>query len=317
MLKKSIMLATTLALGITTASFASAKPSTVTPEVVMAEELTIKSSLQEQLEMLERGIVPTTPEETISTWAKAVKNRNGALQYALLVENSKLGLKKSMEQFHWVTGVSSPWVESYKVSSKKENPDKTLDIVVEFELATSTGYAGKDEAKLTLVKINDQWFIRDLGPYNEKAVGIWNTPESVNGINVDKNLIDVKTIQSSLGYNFQLLKKDLDKTTRKDATCKNEEGNPPCTHYYYKDTKAKKNVLILSVIRLTEKQVKSNYYQDHPFLKKLGTNGKETFYSIKPSELPYAKNLNSEQAKEWSYLRDVLDERLERISFKK
>jgi hypothetical protein len=318
MIKKSILLATALALGITTASIASAQPSTVTSGGVgTEEELMIKSSLQEQLEMLERGIVPTTPEETISTWAKAVKNRNGALQYALFVENLKLGQKQAMEQFHWVTGASSPWVESYKVISQIENPDKTLDVVVEFDLATSTGYAGKDQAKLTLVKINDQWFIKDLGPSNEQAVGIWTTPESINELNIEKNLKDVKTIQSSLGYNLQLLKNDLDKITLKDSTCKNEEGNPPCTHYYYKDTKAKKNILILSVIRLTEKQVKSNYYKDHPFIKKLGTNGKDTFYSIKPSELPYAKSFKSEQANEWSYLRDVLEGRLESITFKK
>jgi hypothetical protein len=317
MMKKSILLATTLALGITSASFASANPSSVNPVVGTEEELTIKSSLQEQLEMLERGIVPTTPEETISTWAKAVKDRNGALQYALFVENSKLGQKKSLEQFHWVTGVSSPWVESYKVISQKENPDKTLDVVVEFDLATSAGYAGKDPAKLTLIKKGDQWFIRDLGPYNEQAVGIWNTPESINEMNVEKNLKDVKTIQSKLGYNIQLLKKDSDKITMKDSTCKNEEGNPPCTHYYYKDTKAKKNVLIMSVIRLSEKQVKSKYYQDHPFLSKIGTNGKEFFYSINLSELPYAKSVNSVQGKEWSNLRDVLMERFKGITFKK
>jgi hypothetical protein len=316
-MKKSFILATALVMGITTASYTAYAGQEQRNEVAPLEQPIQKSSLEEQLEMLERGIVPTTSEGTIQLWANAVKDRNGALQYALFTKESKVGLKKSLEAFHWVSGASSPWVESFKIISNKENKDKSLTVVVEFELATSTGFAGVDRAKLTLVKIGEQWFIKDLGPSNEKAVGIWNTPESINEQNLEINAKDIKTFESKLGYNLQLQKRDMDKINAKDSTCKNEQGNPPCTNIYYKDSKTKKDVLLVTVIKLTDKQVKSSYYQDHPFLHKIGSNGKDTYFTIYPSEHAYAKNTNSTEAKEWTYLTGVLKERLAKIVIKK
>ena len=180
LLKKSFILAAILVLGITTATYAGSKEKQANQQ----EELkTEKTSIQEQLAMLERGIVPTKPDKTIKLWAKAVKERNGALQYALLTEDAKKGTKKSLEQFHWATGASSPWVEEYKVVSKNEQKDESIEYVVEFSLATSTGKAGKDSARLILVKKDEQWFIQSIAPANKNAIGIWSTPEAIKEIN--------------------------------------------------------------------------------------------------------------------------------------
>ncbi|MHC0036636.1 hypothetical protein [Pseudoneobacillus sp. C159] len=316
-MKKSFILATALVMGITTASYTAYAGQQPRNEVTPVQQVVEKGSIEERLEMLERAIVPTTAEGTIKLWATAVKDRNAALQYALFTKESRVGLKQSFEAFHWVSGASSPWVESFKVISEKENQDKSLTVVVEFELATSTGFAGVDRAKLTLVKIGGQWFIKDLGPSNEKAVGIWNTPESINEQNLENNAKDIKTFESKLGYNLQLQKRDMDKISAKDSTCKNEQGNPPCTNIYYKDAKTKKDVLIVTLIKLTDKQVKSSYYQDHPFLHKIGSNGKDTYFTIYPSEHAYAKNPNSAEAKEYTYLTGVLKDRTSKIMIKK
>lgn len=308
--------AAVLALSISGTSYAVfANPSEKNEPVANTEINNEKSLAEERLAMLERAIVPASPDETIALWAKAVAERNGAVQYALFNDDVRVGVKGTLESFHWVTGVSSPWVESYKVIGKKENKDKTMEYVVEFDLATSTGYAGKDHAAIGLVEKDGKWFISGVGPAEDGTFGVWNTPESVNEVAIEKNLKDVKTFESKNGFKVQFLKKDMDKLAIKDSTCKNEEGNPLCTNFYYKDLKNKKEILVGTVIRLTEKQVKSSYYKDHPFLNKVGENNKLSFYTIYPSEHPYGKNENSAQGKEWSYLMNLMKKRTAHILY--
>lgn len=174
MRKKLYLLLIILVLGITVTTYAA-----TTSKEPTSEETNIapeKSPVEEQLEMLEKGIVPTKPEETALLWAKAVKMRNGALQYALFTPKLKQKHKQALEQSHWVTGISSPWVESYKIISQKENKDKTIEVTVELALATSTGSAGKEVAKLTLVQEGEQWFIKELKSKDGQETGIWSAP---------------------------------------------------------------------------------------------------------------------------------------------
>jgi hypothetical protein len=319
MKKKSVFLATALSVTIL-ASSAYGDPLNTEAQTypvtapAFAQEEAKQNQLEEQLRMLEQAIVPTTPEETIQTWAKSVQLRNGALQYALGTQGLKEGLKTSLEQFHWVTGASSPWVETYKVVNKEEKRDESIEYVVEFDLVTSSGKAGKDQAVLSLIKHGDQWLIRGISPASEKAIGIWNTPESINELHIEKNFEEMNTYQSKLGYSISFSQDMMDKMVIQDATCENEEGNPPCTFFYYKNTSAKKDVLLLSLIRLTKEQEKSSYYQDHPFLKKVGTSEKGSFYLTESSELPYAEVPDSEQGKEWSYLLEALEERIQHLT---
>ncbi|MCP1144746.1 hypothetical protein [Lysinibacillus endophyticus] len=158
---KRAILGTALALGILTVGFVQlADQPFKNVEASEIQQHIQKSSLQVRLEMLELSVMPTTAEEAVQTFAKAVKLRNGALQYAILSEKEKAKVKKSFEECHWVTGVSSPWVETYKIISEKElKPGTKMEYVVEFELYTSTGMAGTDEVRLIAEKTNDQWLI--------------------------------------------------------------------------------------------------------------------------------------------------------------
>ena len=49
-------------------------------------------------------------------WASGLKDRSAALQYSVMTEELKYEYAKQLEKSfpNWVTGVSSPWVESYK-----------------------------------------------------------------------------------------------------------------------------------------------------------------------------------------------------------
>jgi len=70
-----------------------------TPELV---------SLQRQVKLLQEAVAPATPREAVEKWAKGLKDRNGALQYAVLSPELKDQNLYSYESCRWVTGTSSP-----------------------------------------------------------------------------------------------------------------------------------------------------------------------------------------------------------------
>ncbi|MED4755032.1 hypothetical protein [Brevibacillus choshinensis] len=300
-----------LAIGLVTCSFTplSGQP---TAALAVEKQSTSQTSQAEQLKLLESAIVPTTAQDTVELWAKAVQMRNGALQYALFTQNAKLGVKAPLESFHWVTGASSPWVEQYRIERlqvENEQPHEQV-FQVEFDLVTSKGTYGTDQAKVTVVQQGHQWFIQGLGPVSEKSVGIWNTPESINEKSIEDSFTLMKTYDSPMGYRIQLPEKAMSQLKLESAACTNEEGNPPCLHLYFKDTTAKKDVMLATVIRLSKEQEKLPYYLEHPFIKKLGENKLGTYYSLFPSEHQYAGEEESEQGKAWSALLELLQTRM-------
>lgn len=107
--------------------------------------------LLKQIEQLERALAPDSHEETAANWAKGVKERNGALQFAMFAPALKAEERENFEAFGWVTGVSSPWVEDYEISKGKESADGIWEYQVTFEMATSTG-AAEDESHTLLIE---------------------------------------------------------------------------------------------------------------------------------------------------------------------
>lgn len=49
------------------------------------------TSLERRLELLERAVAAQTPDQAVETWAKGVKTRNGALQFAMFSPELTLG----------------------------------------------------------------------------------------------------------------------------------------------------------------------------------------------------------------------------------
>lgn len=97
-------------------------------------------------------------------WAKGVKTRNGALQYAVMDSNLKKIFSENMERDRpsWVTGVSSPWVENFEIVKSEKEDDSTYYITVRFNLATSTGSAGSYDTCLMIVKDGKYWVIENI-----------------------------------------------------------------------------------------------------------------------------------------------------------
>lgn len=76
-------------------------------------------------------------------WAKAVKDRDGKVQYALMTPELQKTVYDEFSGLNWSTGTSSPWVEDYTV----QKTDTGAEVV--FNYATSTGSAGSYRQELT------------------------------------------------------------------------------------------------------------------------------------------------------------------------
>lgn len=104
------------------------------------------------------------PEQAAYLWAKGVKNRNGALQYAVLDNRLKEAYSENVEKEHpsWVTGWSSPWVENYDiVKIQKKNPN-TCSIDVRFDMKSSAGREGSHNAHLLVMKRDSYWVVINI-----------------------------------------------------------------------------------------------------------------------------------------------------------
>jgi hypothetical protein len=117
---------------------------------------------ERRIELLESALAPASADEAVNAWAGAVKNRNGAVQYSLLSPELKKLTLKPYQAVNWVTGVSSPWVDSYQVSAGVPADDGSVAYDVTFALKTSAGDAGTGTVKVTVGQQDGNWPIIGL-----------------------------------------------------------------------------------------------------------------------------------------------------------
>ncbi len=86
-------------------------------------------------------------------WAEAVKKRDGKAQFNLLSPKCQSAGYDEFSSNYWVTGMSSPWVDSYEISVDKNSATVT------YRYATSTGFAGFYAQTLSFVKQNGKYLI--------------------------------------------------------------------------------------------------------------------------------------------------------------
>lgn len=97
-----------------------------------------------------------TPTEVAKIWGSGLKTRNAALQYSVMNDELKEIYKIELEKNapNWVTGVSSPWIDSYSILSI-ENPSLDIYIVeILFYFSTSIGHYGSSKAFLNVSRKN-------------------------------------------------------------------------------------------------------------------------------------------------------------------
>lgn len=126
------------------------------------------ASLQRQVRLLQAAVAPGTPREAAETWARGVKERNGALQHAVLSPELKEKSRMDYESFGWVTGTSSPWAERYEIDSEENKGDGTWEFEIRFEMATSTGPAGTSVQRVAVGKFDRAFYVSRL--FSEEGV---------------------------------------------------------------------------------------------------------------------------------------------------
>jgi hypothetical protein len=109
--------------------------------------------------LLERALEPKEPYAAVKSWAEGVKTRNGALQYAVMSADLKSKYYSEFVGLGWVTGVSSPWVESYEIRElyRKDNDIYRFEVVFTYTDSTKSHFTTKEY--VTANKFNDSWFI--------------------------------------------------------------------------------------------------------------------------------------------------------------
>lgn len=112
------------------------------------------------LEAMER-IGACTPEEAADIWANGLKMRSGAAQYSVMDAALKREYGKQLEENApmWVTGVSSPWIETYR-TVLVQKPEESREVRhLMFTTQTSAGPGPTYTASLTLEKEGGYWRI--------------------------------------------------------------------------------------------------------------------------------------------------------------
>jgi hypothetical protein len=120
-----------------------------------------------RISLLEKALIPQTAEDAALTWAKGVQTRNGALQFAILSPELQTKMKADYVAMNWVTGVSSPWVESYKITHQVQQ-DEGWEFEIEYQMMTSSGRAGTQSDRIHVNQLKGDrtslkgWYITQL-----------------------------------------------------------------------------------------------------------------------------------------------------------
>lgn len=107
-----------------------------------------KQNFERRVDLLESALLPKTPEEAADAWARGVKSRNGALQYAVMSPDLQKNDLSDYENLNWVTGTSSPWVDNYEILRKEKQADDSYVFEIKFNMMSSTGSEGTSTTRI-------------------------------------------------------------------------------------------------------------------------------------------------------------------------
>jgi hypothetical protein len=104
--------------------------------VSMADEVSQSESDAARISMLEKALAPQKLDEVAPLFAKANKERNGAVQYMLFSDQLKNKYKNQWP--YWVSGVSSPWITSYSIKKNAQGKN-SWKFVITYQWVTAAG----------------------------------------------------------------------------------------------------------------------------------------------------------------------------------
>lgn len=143
-------------------------------------------------------------QDVASQWAKAVQKRDGKTQYSLMSSELQKKVYKDYQESNWVTGVSSPWVDSYRI----EPDDHTA--VVTYTYMTSTGFAGYYKQTLSFDEKNGNLVIIDVSKL--KQPGEQGEGVVISYIEEDKIYLSADRLEDGM---FSPMKLSIDGKTKR------------------------------------------------------------------------------------------------------
>lgn len=131
---------------------------TVTKDITSYKMLYYDSDNIDEIFIAQNDIEPQTPLKCAELYVKALKERDGITQYYLSTQSQR---KLILENFYgWTTGVSSPHIDSYSVSSGI-NKNGEYNFKAKIVWAAGGEYA-TDHDTLTVIKENNQFKVSDM-----------------------------------------------------------------------------------------------------------------------------------------------------------
>nr|WP_304220268.1 hypothetical protein [Fredinandcohnia onubensis] len=112
------------------------------------------------------GLQVSEPKQAVELWIFGVKNRSGAIQYAMLSPSLQNQSRSKFEQTHWITGQSSPWVSNFRLTKVEKLSESRMRYTVKYDIETSYANFGSGQKIITVEKnlepFKENWFISSI-----------------------------------------------------------------------------------------------------------------------------------------------------------
>jgi hypothetical protein len=126
---------------------------------------------QARVDLLEKAFASTSAKQAIDAWAKALQQRNGALQYALLSKELRAKYYFVMGELHWVTGSSGPSIEHFSITEKKSS-DSKVEYSVDFAIINSGKEKQTEQAEVSVEWEDGKWVITSIAFNGKDSLAI-------------------------------------------------------------------------------------------------------------------------------------------------
>ncbi len=130
-----------------------------------------------RIQLLEQALSPKDAISAAETYAEGVKMRNGAQQFAVMSPGLREEKYSYFADLNWVTGTSSPWIESYSIKEVAKIDDTSFRYEAEFNYTDSTGSKFTEKEYITVKNFNDTWLVSSIDRLDVKG--------TITKVNVD------------------------------------------------------------------------------------------------------------------------------------
>lgn len=131
-------------------------------------------SMQVRVQLLEQALASKSSKQVLDAWCHALKERNGAVQYAYLSDELRAKYYFVMEDLNWVTGGSSPWIEQVSIKKEKKINDYQVEYDLDIGITDSAKVRKVEHAKVIVKLEGEKWVVSQIAvnPIESKSISV-------------------------------------------------------------------------------------------------------------------------------------------------